>query len=505
MADRGPGARDASAGPAPPDRPVPFHLVGFLRDHEVEQAQDRLFKLTAAAFGHTYTILRNEFPQLPSDVGRLATCLRKLQAPGYRDQDLCLVADVAGLCVLAPLDTMRRKVQAALKSGTQVLLACDTAPSPAPLCSWWQSRTRGPKPTGPVVGTVAGLRDMWSWVLQQPELGPPEAGYARYRAQFPRRVRLDAAHALMGEVDGVAAHYDFAATAVRHLRTGHEPLMLLVRDAQPSTAWLSPATGFLRRIGIPPEALLRPDSALTDAERVARMQMPEPPVLDPSAAPHALQDVSLTPDPGRSYAPSPADWRDEVLYSVILDRFAREAPYMEWGDPASGYTRHGGNLRGLRQRLPYIKELGATAVLLSPVGLSLEYHSYSPVHLLAVDPFLGTKTELQALLLSFGFVDPLSFSHEGRAYVLHPPPPGPPSPPPPPTCEDSKCSEGNRKFKNCSKTRKRLTSPPPPPCGPPVSRGHTEAKAGVCHQPGHLRGLQHGDKKWEKRGTSGRK
>lgn len=72
----------------------------------------------------------------------------------------------------------------------------------------------------------------------------------------------------------------------------------------------------------------------------------------------------------------PVDWRDEVLYSVMLDRYSHARFRRVCGFPADGNSRHGGSLPGLTARLEYLSELGVTAVQLSPVLLNerMSYH-----------------------------------------------------------------------------------------------------------------------------------
>ena len=79
------------------------------------------------------------------------------------------------------------------------------------------------------------------------------------------------------------------------------------------------------------------------------------------------------------------DWHDQVLYSVLIDRFAdsdgKGASPGEGGnaqDPRFGYG--GGDLQGVRQHLDYIAELGASAIWLSPPTLNGPggYHGYYP-------------------------------------------------------------------------------------------------------------------------------
>ncbi|MFF3842595.1 alpha-amylase family glycosyl hydrolase [Streptomyces sp. NPDC001930] len=117
-------------------------------------------------------------------------------------------------------------------------------------------------------------------------------------------------------------------------------------------------------------------------------------------APESLAETSLAKSAGRRYHPSPKDWRAEVLYSLVVDRFQAQPPAAVEGDPADGLSRHGGNLRGLSTRLDYIRELGGTAIHLTPVVLNGHgsYHGYAPRHLMAVDPRMGTMEDLRQLV-----------------------------------------------------------------------------------------------------------
>ena len=66
---------------------------------------------------------------------------------------------------------------------------------------------------------------------------------------------------------------------------------------------------------------------------------------------------------------SPADWRDRwIYYFLMIDRFnnrlaaPRHAPF---DDPAFGGFQ-GGTFRGVERQIPYLKELGAGAIWISP-------------------------------------------------------------------------------------------------------------------------------------------
>ena len=90
--------------------------------------------------------------------------------------------------------------------------------------------------------------------------------------------------------------------------------------------------------------------------------------------------------------PSPEDWRDQWIYFLMVDRFnnPQNAPRNLPFDAPFGQFQ-GGNFEGIRQQLPYLKELGAGAVWLSPVIKNCIYedgtfHGYGFQDFLRVDP-----------------------------------------------------------------------------------------------------------------------
>jgi glycosidase len=111
-------------------------------------------------------------------------------------------------------------------------------------------------------------------------------------------------------------------------------------------------------------------------------------------------------------APAPsADWRDQVLYFVLTDRFDDGDPRNNdqgRGEYRPGSPEHyqGGDFAGLQRRLDYIRGLGATGVWvtppvanqwLDPSGHSAGYHGYWAEHFMRVDPHLGTLADYRAL------------------------------------------------------------------------------------------------------------
>jgi glycosidase len=120
--------------------------------------------------------------------------------------------------------------------------------------------------------------------------------------------------------------------------------------------------------------------------------------------------ASAAPAGLKLHVPSP-DWRDQIVYFVLTDRFADGNPANNnqgAGEFKAGdNTRYnGGDLAGLTQRLPYIRGLGATTLWVTPPvanqwvdpsGGYAGYHGYWAENFLQVDRHLGTLTDYQKL------------------------------------------------------------------------------------------------------------
>lgn len=106
---------------------------------------------------------------------------------------------------------------------------------------------------------------------------------------------------------------------------------------------------------------------------------------------------------------APPDWvRDTVWYQIMPDRFARNsdtpsAPkFRRWGDFSDPHfgDLYGGNLRGIRERLPYLRQLGVSGIYLTPIFLSNSNHKYNTFDYYKVDPDFGTEQDLRELVQS---------------------------------------------------------------------------------------------------------
>ncbi len=125
------------------------------------------------------------------------------------------------------------------------------------------------------------------------------------------------------------------------------------------------------------------------------------------------------------YSQRAADWRiGAIVYQVFVDRFVppvdqakksvlyqATGPLRAWTEnpkpsayePKIGGYPHcfefwGGDLKGVQSKLPYIVQLGADVVYLTPIFKSPSNHKYDTEDYLNVDPQLGTNADLSSLI-----------------------------------------------------------------------------------------------------------
>ena len=141
---------------------------------------------------------------------------------------------------------------------------------------------------------------------------------------------------------------------------------------------------------------------------------------------------------------------DDVLYLLMPDRFANgdsgnDNPAASPGllDRAKGRYYHGGDLAGVRSKLPYLKELGITAIWMNPIydnnnalnrrevydGQPItDYHGYGAVDFYAVDEHFGDMAQLRRLVddahaLGIKIIFDMVANHTGpyHPWVTNPP------------------------------------------------------------------------------------
>jgi glycosidase len=124
------------------------------------------------------------------------------------------------------------------------------------------------------------------------------------------------------------------------------------------------------------------------------------------------------------------DWaKNAIMYQIFPDRFASGDPesmkkglawhqekgrsdialHENWDELPQYEASHGqefympcdmfgGDLEGVRQRLPYLKELGVSVIYLNPVFESASNHRYNTGDYLKIDPILGGEDAFERLI-----------------------------------------------------------------------------------------------------------
>ncbi len=116
---------------------------------------------------------------------------------------------------------------------------------------------------------------------------------------------------------------------------------------------------------------------------------------------------------------TPADFKGRVMYQIFPDRFAKSGfvdpsgklePYhmhantMEtpvyWPNEQGRITNSdffGGNLKGITEKLPYLKQMGIGIIYLNPIFMAYSNHRYDTADYMRIDPLLGTERDFAAL------------------------------------------------------------------------------------------------------------
>jgi len=100
------------------------------------------------------------------------------------------------------------------------------------------------------------------------------------------------------------------------------------------------------------------------------------------------------------------DWRDEVIYQVLTDRFSNGDPGNDFRVDLSAMGKyHGGDWKGLEDNLDYLQELGVTTLWISPIIKNVDtdagfdgYHGYWAQDLTKLNPHFGDLASLRSLV-----------------------------------------------------------------------------------------------------------
>ncbi|MEV6331683.1 pullulanase-type alpha-1,6-glucosidase [Streptomyces sp. NPDC051909] len=160
--------------------------------------------------------------------------------------------------------------------------------------------------------------------------------------------------------------------------------------------------------------MIRKRTAVVTAAALCAALVPALPVAAAAAPPAPPSDRALAATPARH------DLTREQFYFVLPDRFANGDPANDRGgltgsrtatgfDPTDKGFYQGGDLKGLTERLDYIKGLGTTAIWMAPIfknrpaqgegkDASAGYHGYWITDFTQVDPHFGTNDDLKRLI-----------------------------------------------------------------------------------------------------------
>lgn len=100
-----------------------------------------------------------------------------------------------------------------------------------------------------------------------------------------------------------------------------------------------------------------------------------------------------------------SDWRDEVIYQLIVDRFYNGDINNDYNVDTRTLGRyHGGDWQGIIDKLDYLQELGVTTLWISPVVKNVEedagfasYHGYWTQDFIKHNPHFGDLSTLRKL------------------------------------------------------------------------------------------------------------
>lgn len=93
--------------------------------------------------------------------------------------------------------------------------------------------------------------------------------------------------------------------------------------------------------------------------------------------------------------------RDEVIYSMVIDRFFDgDSANNADADVNNLNTFNGGDFAGITKKLDYLKNMGFTTIILSPIFVNEKdgFHGYWVKDFYNTDPHFGTITELKTLV-----------------------------------------------------------------------------------------------------------
>lgn len=120
---------------------------------------------------------------------------------------------------------------------------------------------------------------------------------------------------------------------------------------------------------------------------------------------------------------------DTVWYQIFPDRFCRgiqeknDPDLLPWqSGPVTNQERYGGDLEGIRRKLPYLHDLGVTGIYLNPIMEAETNHKYDTTDYTKIDPAFGDDETMAALVseahaLGIRVMVDAVFNHSGRKFA----------------------------------------------------------------------------------------
>ena len=93
--------------------------------------------------------------------------------------------------------------------------------------------------------------------------------------------------------------------------------------------------------------------------------------------------------------------KDEVIYSIVIDRFFDgDSANNDDADVNNPNTFNGGDFAGITKKLDYLKDMGFTTIILSPIFVNEKdgFHGYWVQDFYNTDPHFGTLAEFKNLV-----------------------------------------------------------------------------------------------------------
>ncbi|HHW11088.1 MAG TPA: glycoside hydrolase family 13 protein [Firmicutes bacterium] len=207
---------------------------------------------------------------------------------------------------------------------------------------------------------VQGTRPDNLRVLLKARRNDIRAAYVVYGDRYQHEMNL---RATMTKV-GTDEYHDYFIAPLP-LTTGRYKYLFYIEDVDGGEAWFSDA------------------GLSTDMWNTRVFQMPHVAALQPWSGPDWVQDA--------------------ICYQVFVDRFrngnnGNDPPKIQaWDSQPTLDTRLGGDLDGIIEALPYLKDLGVDLLYLTPIFAAPSGHKYDTVDYYKIDPEFGDHRSLTRL------------------------------------------------------------------------------------------------------------